>query len=161
MKTKTVLNAWMKLSVLATATICSLHTAVAATTATIDLNTQKFIGGVSDLDRSKYFNIHGLHSTNGMTTTELDYIKNELNAGYGRSFWSPFSAYNGNAPYPSEATAITNGASNITNTKNSASYPYFSKNYIVTDHPKNIFVAGEDPLLAAEWAANYFKHYYH
>lgn len=154
------LNSWAKLGlVMAVSTIAS-QAALAATTATIDLNTQKFIGGVSDLDRSKYFNIHMTATESQVTVAELEFITKELNAGFGRQFWSPFSAHSGDAPYPSEASAITNGANSITYANNHANAAYASNRVMVTDHPKNVYVHGEDPLLAAEWAANYFKHYY-
>ncbi|WP_411991089.1 RICIN domain-containing protein [Agarivorans sp. DSG3-1] len=132
----------------------------AAPTVTIDLSTQKFIGGVSKLDREKYFNLHTTHSENQVTSDELDYLTNELNAGFGRGFWSPFSAHKGHDSYPNEATAKTNGAKNVANTKNHRNYAYFSDRYIVTDHPRNAFAANQDPVKAAEWAANYFKYYF-
>lgn len=150
----------MKLGVAGLATASISISSQALTTATIDLKTEKYIGGVSSLDRSKYFNIHMTSSENQMTNTELNHLVNDLNVNFGRQFWSPFSAYNGNAPYPSESNAIAAGPGAIASTKNHASYPYYSNRLIVTDHPGNIFVAGEDPALAAEWAVNYFKHYY-
>lgn len=136
------------------------QTAIAATTALIDLKTQKFIGGVSDLDRSKYFNIHMTATENKVTAAELNYLVNDLNVGFGRQFWSPFSAHSGDAPYPNESYAISNGPSNISYTKNHANYPYFSNRVIVTEHPSKAFVFNEDPNLAAQWAVDYFKHYY-
>ncbi|BEU03772.1 hypothetical protein OAG1_25720 [Agarivorans sp. OAG1] len=137
-----------------------ISSAYAATSVSIDLNTQKFIGGESQLDREKYFNLHTTHSENQVTNDELEYLTNELNAGFGRGFWSPFSAHKGHDAYPNEATAKTNGAKNISSTKNHNNYAYFSNRYIVTDHPRNAFAANQDPVKAAEWAANYFKHYF-
>ncbi|MGJ8694538.1 MAG: hypothetical protein ACSHW0_18920, partial [Thalassotalea sp.] len=160
MKTSFRLNSLVKVSLAIAVNSLLLPASYAATTATIDLKTQKFIGGVSELDRAKYFNVHMSPSTNGVTANELDYMRNTLNINYGRIFWSPFSAYSGDAPYPSEADAMSNGASSITNTKIAATFPYFTKNYIVTEHPKNVYVHGENPVLAADWAANYFKHYF-
>ncbi|WP_163135226.1 RICIN domain-containing protein [Agarivorans sp. Alg241-V36] len=141
-------------------TLLASATSFADSTVTIDLNTQKFIGGHSQLDRSKYFNLHTTHSENQVTNDELDYLTNDLNAGFGRGFWSPFSAHKGHDSYPNEATAKTNGARNIASTKNHSNYAYFSDRYIVTDHPRNAFAANQDPQKAAEWAANYFKHYF-
>ncbi|AWB66025.1 hypothetical protein C2869_06040 [Saccharobesus litoralis] len=152
-------SAWKKVS-LALATAVMSHSTLAATTATIDLNTQKFIGGQSDLDRAKYFNLHSINSENKMTQAEVSYLVNDLNVGFGRSFWSPFSSYSGDAPYPSASYAQTNGPAAISSTKNHPNYNLFSKNYIVTEHPSKIFVANEDPVQVAEWAANYFKYYF-
>ncbi|SFB97565.1 Ricin-type beta-trefoil lectin domain-containing protein [Microbulbifer thermotolerans] len=126
----------------------------------IDLTAEKKIGGVSSLDRSKYFNLHSTHASAGMTESELDYLVNHLNIGYGRQFWSPFSVYKGNAPYPSEAFAKENGPKNISNTKKNPKYRFFSNRVVVTDHPKAVFVANEDPTKGAKWAANYFKYYF-
>ncbi|MEM5479828.1 RICIN domain-containing protein [Pseudoalteromonas fuliginea] len=149
-----------KLGAVFVASLGFMNASIAATTATIDFKTKKYIGGISELDRSKYFNIHGISSTNNMTIAELDFIKNELHADYGRIFWSPFSAHKGGAPYPSQADIISSGKRNIANTKNSNKFPYFSNNYVVTDHPRNTMSGTQDPVLAATWAANYFKHNY-
>lgn len=149
-----------KLGVIFVASLGIINASIAATTATVDFKTKKYIGGISELDRSKYFNIHGINSTNNMTIAELDFIQNELHADYGRIFWSPFSAHKGGAPYPSKAAIISSGKRNIANTKNSDKFPYFSNNYVVTDHPRNTMLGAQDPVQAATWAANYFKHNY-
>ena len=134
--------------------------ALAATEAEIDLKTQRFIGNVSQLDRAKYFNVHMISSENQVTLAELNYLRNDLNINFGRSFWSAFSVHSGNAPYPSTTSAINNGANSITATKNHPNFSQFSNNYIVTDHPNKVFVLNENPVLAARWAADHFAHYY-
>ncbi|RCU49544.1 hypothetical protein DU002_11545 [Corallincola holothuriorum] len=127
---------------------------------TIDLNTQKFVGGVSELDRSKYFNIHMTALENQVTQEELDYLVNDLNIGFGRQFWSPFSAHKGHGSYPDPATAKSNGERNVQSTKKHPNYAFLSTRNIVTDHPKAAYTAGQDPVKAAAWAANYFKYYF-
>ncbi|WAJ72286.1 RICIN domain-containing protein [Catenovulum adriaticum] len=159
MKT-TLARTHVKLGITIAMSLLASQLAYAATQATIDLKTQKFIGGISDLDRGKYFNIHMTPLENKVTQAELNYLVNDLNVGFGRQFWSPFSVHSGDAPYPSAASAQSAGSNNISSIKNHASYPYYSKNMIVTEHPNKIFVFNEDPNLGAEWAANYFKHYF-
>lgn len=146
--------------ILASSMVAASSIALSATTVSIDLTAEKKIGGVSSLDRTKYFNLHSTHAGGEMTESELDYLVNELNVGYGRQFWSPFSVHKGNAPYPNEAFAMANGPRNISNTKNNSKYRFFSDRTVVTDHPKAAYVANEDPTQGARWAAHYFKYYF-
>ncbi|MBK1878697.1 Ig-like domain-containing protein [Pelagicoccus mobilis] len=129
-------------------------------TATIDLNTQKYLSDESELAREKFFNIHGSYSTSDLTAADHEFLSDELNVGFGRSFWSPFSAYNGIAPYPTEEEAATAGAAAVAAHMDSKGYQYRDHRMVVTDHPRNVYEEGEDPAVAAQWAVDYFRHYY-
>ncbi|TYA91244.1 hypothetical protein, partial [Seonamhaeicola marinus] len=55
----------------------------------IDLEKQRFLDGVSNLDRTKYFNNHDAKEDPDFPTFYKD-----NNVGFGRQFWGPF-AFNG------------------------------------------------------------------
>ncbi len=126
--------------------------------ATIDLECQRFLGDVSELDREKYFNIHSTYDAGDFTTEDLEFLK-DLGVSFGRGFWGPFGE-DGDAPYPSEAEAMTVGAQSVASKQNSSKYPYRTRQAIMTHHPRDAYTHGEDPVPAAEWAANYFKYFF-
>ncbi|WP_143314090.1 Ig-like domain-containing protein [Colwellia sp. UCD-KL20] len=125
----------------------------------IDPSVQKYIGDSSVLNRDKFFNLHTSPTSSELTTADLQTITEELNAGFGRSFWSPLSA-SGEILYPSTDFAITQGAINIEQQKNNVLYPYSDRRMVATDHPKNIMREGNNPVEGARWAADYFENYY-
>ncbi|RME71452.1 MAG: Ig-like domain-containing protein [Verrucomicrobia bacterium] len=129
-------------------------------TATIDLTVQQYIGDESELIREKYFNLHSSYSGDELVPADLEFVYDELNVGLGRSFWSPYSAYPGVAPYPTEEQAAAAGAAAIANHKKSPMFPYRTNRIVVTDHPRNVLELDEDPAVAAQWAVRYFRHYY-
>ena len=92
----------------------------AQTTVTINQNVQRYIGGVSQLDRTKFFN---LHSNN--YDTELNQFYADYNAFPSRGFWGPFSysKSKGNAigTYPG-GKAGDNNLKNVTR-------------FVATEHP--------------------------
>ncbi|WP_111977338.1 Ig-like domain-containing protein [Algibacillus agarilyticus] len=137
----------------------SFNSIAAETTITIDPNTQKYIGDNSELNRAKFFNLHSTPTSSEYTPADLQLITEELNAGFGRSFWSPISA-SGNTLYPTTEYAQTNGAVNIENLKANPLFPYIDNRLIVTDHPYNVMREGNNPIEGARWAADYFEHYY-
>ncbi|GLS90323.1 hypothetical protein GCM10007916_13900 [Psychromonas marina] len=139
----------------------NVNTPIAGTSLTvaIDFNTQKFLGDVSQLDRSKYFNIHSVSNANQMTYEEWGYLINDLGVGFGRNFWSPFS-YHSDHSYPTDEQAKIDGENSIEQTKKHANYAFHSNRNIITDHPKTVYKANMDTASAAEWAATYFKHYF-
>lgn len=125
----------------------------------IDTSMQKFIGGHSVLNRDKFFNLHYSPTSSDFTKRDIQLITEELNAGFGRSFWSPLSA-SGDTFYPSTEFAIEQGAKSIEQQQQSELYRYSDKRMVITDHPKNVMRDGNDPIEGARWAADYFEHYY-
>lgn len=130
-----------------------------STSLTIDLSKQHYIGANSEIQRNKFFNLHTRPGDPGTAEIDLLYIKNELNAGFGRLFWGPMSVA-GSVDYPSTEFAITNGPDNITNIESAWSYPYYSKRVVATEHPRTVMLEGNDPVKGARWAADYFEHYF-
>ncbi|WNJ20430.1 T9SS type A sorting domain-containing protein [Pontibacter sp. G13] len=70
------------------------RTAQAQGTVTIDHKTQRYIDGVSQLDRGKYINFHGFFG-NGSTDSDLVSFRNTYNVAStnvgSRRFWSPLN----------------------------------------------------------------------
>ncbi len=108
----------------------------------LDFNTQRFIGDVSELDRSKFFNIH---STENDTETNAFY--NDYNVGLGRSFWGPFSY----------AQSQTGSVGSYPGPRSGDNATRAVKRYIITEHPYNVFYDGVDVEAGADWAVEYFK----
>ncbi|EWH08972.1 Beta-agarase [Catenovulum agarivorans DS-2] len=133
--------------------------ALASTDVKINLTKQKFIGDVSELDRQKFFNLHASPTASEFSEQDILFFKNELNAGFGRAFWGPLSTAK-TSDYPTTEQAIANGATSITNAKNNPLAHHHDQRIIMTEHPYNVIVDGNDPVAGARWAADYFQHYY-
>lgn len=54
---------------------------------TVDYYTKRYLGNVSSLDRSKYFNIHSIDDSD----PDISSFLNNYDVGLGRSFWGPYS----------------------------------------------------------------------
>lgn len=110
---------------------------------TVDYSTQRYLGNVSSLDRSKYFNIHSVDDGDPDVSS---FLKN-YDVGLGRSFWGPYSyAYS--------------------KTKEVGKYPQMKpysgnisvKRYIATEHPNiQTIQGGIDTEAAGAWAAEYYS----
>ncbi|WP_063851056.1 carbohydrate-binding protein [Flammeovirga sp. SJP92] len=116
----------------------------AQTTATINHKVRRYIGGVSSLDRSKFFNLHS-----NWKDSELNKFYNDYNAYPSRGFWGPYSysKSKGNAvgTYPGDKSG-NNNLKNVTR-------------FVATEHPYNLFKDGLNATAAANWAAEYYKDY--
>ncbi|OHX66608.1 carbohydrate-binding protein [Flammeovirga pacifica] len=119
-----------------------LHDVNGQNTVSINHKIQRYIGGTSSLDRSKFFNLHSNNSD-----AELNQFYNDYNVSPSRGFWGPFSysKSKGNAvgTYPQG----TNGDNNLKNVSR----------FVATEHPYNIFKDGLDPNAAANWVVEYYK----
>lgn len=109
---------------------------------TLDFNTQRYIGGISELDRSKFFNIHSTDND-----TEANTFYNDYNVGLGRSFWGPFSY----------AKSQTGSVGSYPNSRSGNDATKTVKRFIITEHPFNVFYDGVDVEKGANWAVEYFK----
>lgn len=136
------------------------YAASEAITVDVDLNTQRYINGVSELDRTKYFNVHSTYDAHSLSTENIELLYNELNVGLGRVFDSPFYYYGGDAPYPTREMSENLATYKKDRDKAHPNYKYRSRQVVVTEHPKFIFVPDEDPKLAADYAADFFELYY-
>lgn len=110
---------------------------------TVDYYTKRYLGNVSSLDRSKYFNIHSIDDSD----PDISSFLNNYDVGLGRSFWGPYSyAYS--------------------KTKEVGKYPQVKpysgsisvKRYIATEHPNiQTIQGGIDIEAAGVWAAEYYS----
>jgi len=129
----------------------SLITYAQNVTVEIDPSCQRFIGGVSELDRTKFFSIH-----DGASDADALAFRNDYNVTGGRDFWGPYGvAYvqSNNDPdlrvagvYPPDMP----GNDNVRTVK---------KDFVMTSHRHWAFFDGMDVSAAADWAAEYFKDY--
>lgn len=126
---------------------------------TVDLSSQLFIGDTSELQRDKFFNLHSSAGESGLAEIDLLYIKNQLNADYGRIFFGPLGASNG-VNYPSTETAMVDGPIAIQNANARISAPFSSNRTVVTEQPDPYLRDGNDPTDGARWAADYFQYYF-
>lgn len=130
----------------------------------VDPTIQRFIGEVSELDREKYFNIHATWSESDITDDEYNHYTQELNGGYGRGFWGPFSVsqqkFGSVGIYPNETEAQNWGSGSIDYNSSRSTWARRSNRIIVTEHPGNVVRWSIDTAAAAKWAANYFKYYF-
>ncbi len=114
-----------------------------AQTVTIDQNVQRYLGTVSQLDRSRFFNLHSNASDAEMTTFTNDY-----NVGKGRQFYSAFAvAYNQNNNTAGIFPPLQGGNPALKSTNR----------VVVTDHPYKVFTNGINVNAAGDWAADYYK----
>ena len=112
------------------------------TTITINPTCQKFLGEVSELDRSKYFNIH-----NSSNDEEMKTFMREYNVGKGRMFWGPFSVAKSKMKEAGKFPSVKNRK-----IKN----PLPTEQNIATEHPATAFKPGMNLKSAAKWAVNYY-----
>ncbi|UXP31991.1 DUF5010 C-terminal domain-containing protein [Reichenbachiella agarivorans] len=111
------------------------------TSVNISPKVQRYVGNVSQLDRTKYFNLHSISTDSDHNTFYSNY-----NVGKGRSFWGPFSYSNSKGNAVGSYPAPKSGGSGTRNVSR----------YIATEHPAAVFVDGINVQTAADWAAEYY-----
>jgi hypothetical protein len=104
---------------------------------------ERFIGGVSALDRTKYFSVHDTGSDSDQTK-----FRNDYNVTGGRGFWGPYSFAKGKTKEVGVYPTYKNGNDN---TKSVV------QGLVRTEHPSSAFKDGLDINLAADWAVEYYK----
>ena len=110
----------------------------------VEPTVQKFIGEVSELDRSKYFNIHAPGKTPLLESFYKEYNVEQS----GRGFYGPGI----------EAKKLMGevGVYPKFNGKKSDK-PLAVTRYVATEHPRNLYKEGINLEVASNWAVNYFK----
>ena len=110
----------------------------------VEPSVQKFIGDVSELDRTKYFNIHAPGSSPLLELFYKDYNVEQS----GRGFYGPGI----------EAKKMMGevGVYPKFNAKKSDK-PKPVTRYVATEHPRNLYKEGVNLEEASDWAVNYFK----
>lgn len=124
---------------------------------TAELRTQRSIGGVSELKRSRYFNLHSSYDAFELTPEDLDLLTQELRVGFGRAFGSPFYFHQGGAPYPDRRTLEGMSTATHDYLKGVRQWPYLDRNVIITEHPRVAFKPDGDFEAAAQFAADVFE----
>ena len=111
-------------------------------TVVINPTCQKFLGEVSELDRTKFFNIH-----NSSDDQEMKTFLQEYNVNKGRMFWGPFSE--------SRRKTKEVGKYPFSKTKKLKTALPVEQN-IATEHPATAYKPGMDTKKAAKWAVEYY-----
>jgi len=105
---------------------------------------KRIIGGVSTLDRTKYFNIHS-----NANDVEADLYSDYNVSQSGRQFWSPGSAAIQNTGVFGSYPGPLSGNTELREVRR----------YVATDHPYKVYEEGLDPIPFADWTVEYFKNY--
>ncbi len=126
-------------------TILSLQHIIAQTKVDIDISTERYLGEISELDRTKYFTIHS-------NSNDADHKKlyEDFNVTPGRGFWGAFSYAKSKTGVVGEYPSYSN--SNHTTTRNVT-------RFIGTEHPRNVVRYNLSKEVAAAWAAEYYKNH--
>mmetsp|Transcript_2568 Transcript_2568/g.8611 ORF Transcript_2568/g.8611 Transcript_2568/m.8611 type:complete len:1123 (-) Transcript_2568:414-3782(-) len=119
-----------------------------AQTVTIDPMTQRFIGGVSELDRSKFFKLHS------GDTSDPDLLRfyEDYGVSPGRFFWGPFA-------YATSKTGVVGEYPVVLPNKADESGVVIrnvSAGLVSTEHPRNVIRYDLDETVAADYVAEYF-----
>lgn len=112
-------------------------------TVKIDPNCQRFLGDVSDLDRTKYFSVHDA----GMDSDQTAF-RNEYNVTGGRQFWGPHARAKQVTGSVGTYPADKPGNDDVRDVQHGV---------VATQHPRDAFIDGLDVVKAADWAVEYFK----
>ncbi len=120
--------------------------AIAQSKVTFDPTCQRFIGKVSDLDRTKYFTIH----SNSSTDPEHKKLFRDFNVSLGRGFYGPFS----------HAKSKTGEVGKYPAPKSSSDRSVReTSRFVATEHPKNVVRYNKSAEKAANWVAEYYKNF--
>jgi len=114
-----------------------------AQTVTIDHATQRFLGSVSDLDRGKYFVLHG-----NASDADVRAFLDEYDVIEGRMFWGPYAQAVSDTGSVGKYPAFKGGPPGVRQVQ---------KGLVSTEHPRNAIRFNTDLTAAAAWAAEYFK----
>ena len=138
------MNFKLKVYTVAIALILSVNLYTQVNVVLVEPSVQKFIGDVSELDRSKYFNIHAPGNTPLLESFYKEYNVQQS----GRGFYGPGI----------EAKKMMGevGVYPKFNDKKSDK-PKVVTRYVATEHPRNLYKEGVNVEAASNWAVNYFK----
>ena len=110
----------------------------------VEPSVQKFIGHVSELDRTKYFNIHAPGNTPLLESFYKDYNVEQS----GRGFYGP--------GIDAKKLMGEVGAYPKSKNKNNENLKPVNR-YVATEHPRNLYKEGIDLEAVSDWAVEYFK----
>ncbi|TSE06472.1 MULTISPECIES: T9SS type A sorting domain-containing protein [Aquimarina] len=125
--------------------ILSLQHVVAQTKVDVDISTERYLGEISELDRTKYFTIHS-----NSNDTDHKKLYTDFNVTPGRGFWGAFSYAKSKTGVVGEYPSYNN--SDDTTTRNVT-------RFIATEHPRNVVRYNLSKEVGAAWAAEYYKNH--
>ncbi|WOO43691.1 hypothetical protein [Rubellicoccus peritrichatus] len=125
----------------------------------VDLLTRQLLGGSSELDRSKYINVHSHYSASALTEEDLEQLK-ELNVGFGRSFDGPFASHKNGTNYPDTATIQAQSEEVLTAAESNPLFPYHTTRRIMTNNVNDAFNMQDDPKEMARYAVDILEYHY-
>lgn len=126
---------------------------------TVDLRRRHVLGDASELDRSKFFNVHSNYTSAALTEADLEQLR-ELNVGFGRAFDGPFAAHQNGTPYPDTESIRDRAAAVIAATRNDPLYRYRTTRRIMTNSVEDVFNLEDDPAEMARYAADVLEFHY-
>ncbi|MGC6456481.1 MAG: hypothetical protein ACON39_04465 [Coraliomargaritaceae bacterium] len=126
---------------------------------TIHLLKEHVLGETSELDRSKFFNVHSTYSGAALTPADLDQLKS-LNVGFGRAFDGPFAGHKNGMPYPDTETIRKMAPDMIAQAKAGPLYAYRTTRRIITNEPRTAFSMEDNPAEMARFATDILEYHY-
>ena len=117
--------------------------ATAPVTVSIDLETQRFLGDVSSLDRDKYFTFH----SGAGSDSQISAFRSEYDVEFGRQFWGPL-------PYARNQTGQVGVYPNVTPSTDQSVRPV--SQMVQTGHPRDALRYDTDVQAAADWVTTYY-----
>ena len=111
------------------------------------------IGGISTLDRSKYFNIHA-----GVNDVEPNFYTDYNVSQSGRQFYGPGGVNVLDTIGPRDVGTGTVGTYPEPSPENNTTLREVRR-YVATDHPYHVYEEGLDPIAFADWAVEYYKNF--
>ncbi|MDP4883292.1 MAG: hypothetical protein NWR08_04085 [Opitutales bacterium] len=139
--------------------LCAISFGEEPAQVTIDLSQRQVLGETSELDRSKFFNVHSNYRGSGLTVDNLEQLK-ELNVGFGRAFDGPFAAHKKGTPYPDTATIKVAAKKALSDAKADPRYAYRQSRYIMTNSHNDVFNMEDAPKEMARFAVDILEYNY-
>jgi hypothetical protein len=111
-------------------------------TVTVDLETQRFVGDVSTLDREKFFTFHAT-----ARDQQIADFMSQYDVQAGRQFWGPF-------PYAKNQTGVVGQYPDLTPSTDQSVRPTYPG--VQTSHPRDAIRYDMDLQAAADWVTTYY-----
>ncbi|QDT70821.1 Beta-porphyranase A precursor [Planctomycetes bacterium MalM25] len=112
-------------------------------TVSIDLETQRYLSGVSDLDRDKFFT----HHSGNTSDSQISAFRSEYEVERGRQFWGPL-------PYAKQQTGQVGVYPNTTPSTDQSVRPV--SQVVHTGHPRDALRYDTDVQAAADYVTTYY-----
>lgn len=152
-------SAWISILVVSLLSVSIKSLAQEPAVVEIHLLKRQVLGDTSELDRSKYINVHSHYNSNALTLENLEQLK-ELNVGFGRSFDGPFAGHKNGTPYDDTETIKSQAEKVIAAEKSNPRYPYRTSRRIITDNVNAAFNMEDDLSEMSRYAADILEYNY-